>query len=96
MAWITKKIAASGILYNGPCDFGGFLLGMDGTNDVTDVTIHSGTDATGDEIVPTNPYEADYKGLNGVAEWLVYCPNGVYAAFTCPGSAELVARINPK
>lgn len=89
MHWSTK-LSASGIAYSGPCEFLGFILGMDGTNDVTGLTIYNGTDATGQEIVATNPYEADYKGLNGMIGVKRDCPDGIYVEFATAGAAEVV------
>lgn len=86
----STKLTASGIAYTGPCEFRGFLLGMDGTNDVTGLAIYDGIDATGQEIIPSNPYEADYKGLNGVVGLRRDCPNGLYVEFTTAGAAEVV------
>ena len=85
-----KKIAASGQITPGPARLTGFLWGLDGTNDITSATIYDGTDNTGRECVPTNGFEADYKGLNGATGLSIDCQNGIYAEFTCAGAAELV------
>ena len=60
-----KKISSSGQITPGAARLTGFLWGLDGTNDITSATIYDGTDNTGRECVPTNGFEADYKGLNG-------------------------------
>lgn len=92
---MSKKLSASGIAYTGSCKFHGFVLGCDGVNDITDLTIYDGLDATGDEIVPTSDYEADYKGLNGVVGLNVACSNGIYCEFTCAGTAEVSLFVTP-
>ena len=89
---LAKKLSASGIAYNGACDFYGWEVGTDGVNDITDLTIYDGTTNAGKEIVATSDYEADYKGLNGQMgpPCGVDCPNGIYVEFTCAGAAEVV------
>lgn len=62
-----------------PCFFMGFLLGLDGSNDPT-VTIYDNTTNSGNEIIPSNTYDASALGLNGaVLPHPRYCQNGVYA-----------------
>jgi hypothetical protein len=85
-----KMIAASGVITPGPARLTGFLWGLDGTQDVTLATIFDGSDNTGRECVPTNGFEADYKGLNGATGLSIDCPAGIYAEFTCGGAAELI------
>lgn len=91
---MSYKLAASGIAHTGPCKFKGFLLGCDGTNDITDLTIYDGLDALGTEIVPTSDYEADYKGLSGVTGITRKCDIGIYCEFTCAGAAEVIIYLD--
>ena len=90
-----KKITSSGAITSGAARITGFLWGLDGTNDITAATIYDGTDNTGRECVPTNGFEADYKGLNGAVGLDIDCPNGIYAEFTCGGAAELIVYWKP-
>jgi hypothetical protein len=68
----------------------GYLIGTDGTNDVTAFTIYNGTDNTGNEIVPTHTIDASAGGMNGVTLMSADCPDGIYAEFTTSGTAELI------
>lgn len=89
------RLAGSGIAFTGSCKFHGFLLGCDGVNDITDLTVYDGVSAAGREIVPTSDYEADYMGLNGVTGRNIECSDGVYVEFTCAGTAEVVLDVTP-
>lgn len=91
-----KKIASSDVITSGPAILTGFLWGLDGTNDITSATIYDGTSNAGRECVPTNGFEADYKGLNGAVGLRIDCPNGIYAEFTCAGAAELIVYWEPR
>jgi hypothetical protein len=68
---------------------------MDGTNDVTDLTLYSGLSALGDEVLPTTGFEADYKGYNGVTGLNRLCRTGIYLDFACVGAAEVVVHYTP-
>jgi len=92
---LFKKIAASGIITSSPARIKGFLWGLDGINDITSATIYDGTTNAGREVVPTNGFEADYKGLNGAVNLDIDCPAGIYAEFTCVGAAELIVYFEP-
>lgn len=92
---ISKKLSASGIAYTGSCKFHGFLLGCDGVNDITDLTVYDGLNNSGTEITPTSDYEADYKGLNGCTGRNIDCSVGLYVEFTCAGTAEVTVDITP-
>lgn len=73
----------------GPCFFYGFLLGLDGTNDPS-ITFYDNTSASGEEIVPTNTYDASILGLNGAMfPAPKYCQNGVYVYVTQAGTTEI-------
>jgi len=84
-------MTATGIITNRSCNFMGFLVGTDGTNDPT-VTIHSGTTATGNEIVPTNTTDASVLNLDGfmVGGDGIRCDNGLYCVIACVGVVEIV------
>lgn len=89
-------IAASGIIYNGPCIFRGFLLGTDGVNDPT-ITIYNNIAASGEEVIPTCTYDATALGLNGATGIMQYCEKGLYAAISVAGggACELVPQYSP-
>ena len=91
----SEKMAASGVVHTGPCELTGILLSMDGINDVTDLALYDGLDATGTEIIPTCPFEADYKGLNGVVGISRGCRIGLYLEFVCAGAAEVTVFFRP-
>jgi len=95
-SWTPKKISSSGIVYNGPAVLRGFLIGTDGVNDVTLLSIYNGTDNTGNEVIPTHGINADALGLNGAMDIHADCPDGIYAEYTTSGTAELVVYYEPK
>jgi hypothetical protein len=84
---ISKKLGASGIVISRPCRLKNFLIGTDGTND-PEVTIYNGTTASGQEIVPTNTYDASALGINGAVGLDIKCPDGIYVAITCAGIGD--------
>ena len=84
-----KTLTASGLILAGRCVLGGFLLGMDGTNDQT-VTVYDNIAELGLKIVPTNTYDASALGLNGYMGPTVECKNGVYVAISGAGTVEVV------
>lgn len=54
------------------------MLGMDGTNDPTVTIYDHATAASGNEVVPTNTYDASALGANGVMfPERVACENGI-------------------
>lgn len=85
----SKKITASGLIFTGECVFRGLLIGTDGTNDPT-ITVYDNTADSGEEILPTNTYDASALGLNGVVSLDIHCKNGLYVAITCNGTVEVV------
>lgn len=92
---LSKKLSASGLCYTGPCELNGILIGTDGINDITDLTVYDNTAASGDEKIPTSDYEADYKGLNGAVGLHMGCGIGLYLEFTCAGTAEVTVFFRP-
>lgn len=86
------KKTSSGIVYAGPCVFHGFLIGTDGVNDVTVTFYDNASAASGEEIVPTNTYDATAKALNGATSMKVRCKNGIYLELACAGTAEVVTQ----
>ena len=44
--WSWKRVPADGVVYNGPCIFGGFILFADAVG-TADVTLYDGRDAGG-------------------------------------------------
>ena len=86
-----KKILTTQIVVNRPCRLMGFLIGTDGTNDPT-ITVYDGTTNSGDEIVPTNTYDASILGLNGfmLDGMGIGAYDGLYCEITCSGVVEVV------
>ena len=89
-AFQFKTLTSSGIIANGSAIMKGYLMGTDGTNDVSAFTIYDGTDNTGRKIVPTHGIVAANQGLNGATGLNFDCPSGIYAEFTTSGTAELI------
>ena len=88
----SSKKTASGIVYTGECLFNAFFIGTNGVNDPT-ITIYDGTDNTGDEIIPTNVYDASLLGLNSaVLKCPVKCWTGIYVEIDCAGAVEVVVH----
>ena len=84
-----KKLSASGIIYSGPCVLGGILIGTDAANDPT-ITVFDAVAAAGNEVIPTNQYDASVLGLNGATIPIaVKCVNGIYVQITTGGSCEV-------
>jgi hypothetical protein len=78
------------VISTGPCFFYGFLLGLDGTNDPTITFYDNATEASGEEIIPTNTYDASILGLNGaMLPAPKYCQNGIYVGITQAGTTEI-------
>jgi len=72
------------------------LIGTDKTND-PQITAYNGEDANGQEIVPTNTYDASALGMNG---FILYygkrCPSGIYVAISITaGDVEVVVDYCP-
>jgi hypothetical protein len=73
-----------------PCFFYGFMLGLDGTNDPTITFYDNASEASGEEIIPTNTYDASILGLNGAMLPVPkYCKNGIYVGITQAGTTEI-------
>ena len=90
----SKKMTAAGQIYEGKGFLCAALLGMDETNDVS-WSLHDGLDNTGNELIPTNKYDASVLGLNGaVLPYMVEFWDGLYLDMTIDGGgdAELVAH----
>jgi hypothetical protein len=87
-----KTIDSPGIVTSNPAVCTGVLIGMDGVNDITDLTAYANNAASGPEVLPTNPYEADYKGLNGALNMRVICNDGIYVDWTSAGSVEVTVH----
>ena len=86
----TSFLTASGIVAASHAGLVSMHVGMDGTNDPS-ITIHKGQDSSGEEVVPTNSYDADKLGLNGFESYHIKdCPGGIYVAITCAGDCEVV------
>ena len=89
MALPAITISESTLIMSGEGVFLGFLIGMDAINDAT-ITIYDNTSGTGEEIVPTNTYDASAIGLNG---WSPAVPirvrNGLYINISCSGTCEV-------
>ncbi len=92
----VKKVKTdSGIVHSTWSIVFGFLLGCDGVNDPT-VTIYNGQSVVaGQEIVPTNTYDASALGLNGAVGLNIYCPDGVYVTMSCAGTVEVLTYFTP-
>ncbi len=87
-----EKLEASGQIYVGKCFLAAVLIGMDETNDAT-VTVYDGEDATGEEVIPTNKYDASLLGMNdAILPYMVECWNGIYVEITCTGTCEVVVH----
>jgi len=85
------KMTSSGIVTAKSAELWGVLIGCDGVNDPT-ITIYNGTDNSGNEIVPTNTYDASILGINGaILPFGLYAPDGLYVEITCAGAVEVVA-----
>lgn len=87
---------SSGVVSASPCLFYGFLLGMDGTNDPEIAIYDNATTNSGQELIPSNTYDAGLLGLNGVTiSKPILAQNGVYVEITCGGTAEVIPLISP-
>lgn len=90
------KLTSSGIAYTGECLLTGMLLGMDKVNDPS-ITVYDGLDNSGNEIVPTNDYDASTLNLNGyMASKPDLCKTGIYVEITCAGTVEVVIKYQPR
>ena len=94
----TVKKTATGIVVAEPCVFGGFLLGTEGVNDPTITIYDNASAASGEELVPTNEYDASLLGLNGAVGFRVHAKNGIYIEIDAGGGncevTVMYARIN--
>lgn len=92
----SVKLTTSGIAYTGECLMTGMFLGMDKLND-PNITVYDGIDNTGNEIVPTNDYDASALNLNGYqAGTPDHCETGIYVEITCAGTVEVVIKYQPR
>ena len=91
----AAKITESGVVYAGPCIFHGFLLGTDGVNDPTITIYDNASAASGQEVVPTQTFDASALGLNGVTGIYQLCDNGIYIEITCAGAVEIIPQYAP-
>jgi len=96
MDWAqTKKLSTSGIATSKCALLLGIQIGMDGTNDAT-ITVYNGTDNSGDEIIPTNTYDAATLGIQGlVSSYGKLATDGIYVEITCAGTVEVVVDFKP-
>lgn len=73
-----------------PCFFFGYLVGMDGANDVR-LSYHNGTDENDPEVVPSNTYDASALNANGALFTVpIYCPDGLYLYVESGSNYEIV------
>lgn len=98
----AKTYSASGgagiatTVFSGQIKFYGFLLGMDGTNPQT-VTVYDNTEASGNEPVPTNEYDATLKMLNGAmmpGDDGVHMQNGIHLVVEGSGAVDVTLITN--
>ena len=91
MSIAHKKVSTTQVVLSRSCRLMGFLVGTDGTNDPT-ITMYDGTATSGNEVVPTNTYDASLLGLNGfmMDGSGIICDHGVYCEITCVGAVEVV------
>ena len=88
---VTIDASYSALIYSGGCWFVNFKLGMDNANDpVVTVydTIVAPVPGTDTELIPTNPYDASAKGLNGIAGDESYAWNGIWLTVTAVGGGD--------
>lgn len=91
----VNTISLSSLILTGEGLFLGFLIGTDAVNDPT-ITIYDNTEASGEEIVPTNTYDASLYGLNGWSPSVpVEVANGIYVEITCAGACEVTPLFTP-
>ena len=82
-----RTLRASGQVYDKPCWFINFKIGIDNANDVQ-LTVSDTVGAPGatdTELVPTNPYDASAMGLNGISGDESYARNGIYLTMEAVG-----------
>jgi len=94
MAYLqSKKLTESGIVTSRPCGLGNILVGKDGSNDITAFSLYHGTDNSGSEVMPTiatiDSAQKGFEGFWSLGEDKVDCNKGIYAEWTCAGSAEI-------
>jgi len=91
MSITHKKVSTTQIVTDRSCRLMGFLVGTDGTNDPT-ITMYDGIATSGNEVVPTNTYDASFLGLNGfmIGDVGIKCDHGLYCEITCAGAVEVV------
>jgi len=93
----TAKVTSSSAVYSGACKLYGFLLGMDGVNNATVTVYNNASAASGDEVVPTNEYDASALGLQGFMAGVlpIECRNGIYVDVS-GSNVEVVVLFRPK
>ena len=83
MADKYKILTSSGVVTGSAAILKAFWIRMDGTNDEPGLQIYNhASAASGDDILSSCPFEADYKGLNGATGLNIDMRNGIYVAFT--------------
>jgi hypothetical protein len=85
----TTKITESGIVVAEPCIFGGFFIGTDEVNHPVITVYDNASAASGEELVPSNKYDATLLGLNGAIGFSVLARNGIYVEITTAGACEV-------
>jgi hypothetical protein len=94
----TYRLTESGKVYEGECQFHGFLLGTDAQNDPS-ITIYDGIDNDGEKIIPTCKYDAGALGLNGALlseKVSIECSQGIYVEISTTGTCEVIVIYTPK
>ena len=102
MKCFPKTVTATGLFYTGACWFVNMKIGMDNAND-PQITVSDSLDGSGTptELVPTNPYDASTKGLNGISGDESYAKHGIYVTIEAVGggafggAAEITIGILP-
>ena len=88
-----KKLTESGLITSKPCGFANYMIGKDGTNDITEFTIYDGPDNTYEELFPTEwkiKASDEYpSGIWSLGQDKVDANKGLYAEWTCAGSSEI-------
>ena len=83
-------ISRPGVIY-------GYLVGLDESNDATITIYDDNSAATGNEVIPTNTYDASVLGVNGATlpGDGVKCKKGIYCyCVLAAGQAEVTVYYN--
>ena len=89
---LTFTATGGVIVANRPCVLYGYLVGLDNTNDATITIYDDESAASGNEVIPTNTYDASLLGVNGATlpGNGVKCNKGLYCHCTLSaGQAEV-------